>query len=152
MTDYNAVYESVMKYTRVPSSDVDSKDKLARWLRQNDAKNTLNPKLISELVETESARKDIEAAKGRDFEDVRKERVNRAAVNEQRFFSQKRNLDSRGFKVFGSVTTRSQGERFAVYKNSDNKLVFFDTKLNRAREVKEVNNRLVVTGRFAKAK
>lgn len=150
-TDYEAVYESVMRYTQTSASDVDTQEKLARYLRQNDRQNKMTDKLIDRLVDTQNAKRDIENAKeNNDFSQVRQRRIQRASVNDEKIKNEKYNLQKQGKLVKGTVTIKGSGDRKVVYKNRDDKLVYFDEKVQRAREVKVDDKGFAVGGRFAK--
>jgi hypothetical protein len=150
-TDYEAVYESVMRYTRVSARDVDSQDKLARYLRQNDRQNKMTDKLIDRLIETENAKRDIAQAKEeKNFEVVRDRRAASADANESAVREEKARIQREGKNPKGTVTVKKTGERKVLYANSDGKLVYFDKKVNRAREAKVDDKGFVVGGRFAK--
>lgn len=150
-TDYEAVYESVMKYTRMSARDVDSQEKLARYLRQNDRGNKMTDKLIDRLVETSAAQRDIDAAKENNFDNVRQARIQNADTNADKERERRRAVYKSGKTPKGTVTAKRNGERYVIYTNSQGKLVYYDEKLNRAREVKvDKNNNYVIGGRFAK--
>lgn len=151
-TDYEAVYESVMKYTRMSAREIDSQEKLARFLRQNDRKNSMTDKLIDRLVETTAAQHDIKEGEQADFEAVKQQRARNAQDNDNKTYTEKQRLMSKGKQPKGTVTIKGSQERQVIYANNQGKLVYIDSKTNRARSVKiDKNNNYVSTGRFAKA-
>lgn len=146
-TDYEAAFESVMKYMRAPVDEVDSQEKLARYLRQNDLRNTMAPKFIDKITETQGAREVIDENRGsRPKEQSRAERSARSQRNDAQVKRQNQAVISKGKTPKGTFTDKkgnrhavvenSRGQRVAVFEKSDGKIF----------------GREVGTGRFASIK
>lgn len=148
MTDYEAVYESVMRYARSDASDINSKEKLARYLRENDVKNRMSESLIDKLVETRKAERDLKVADERRGP-TKQERVERFEKSRSELEREQDFARSQGFRTAGTVTTR-KGETRSVIRTTDQRLIIYDQKTKRAREVVEKDGAFKLTGRFAK--
>lgn len=149
MTDYEAVYESVMKYVRVDFSRADSQQKLRDFLREGDRRNVMSDKLLDRLVETRAAERDLEAAKSSGGDAVSARRRAAASENDARYAREVRVARENGFLLKGSVTTR-EGVRHAVFVDTRGRPIYYDEKTRRAREVVSTKDGFKITGRFAK--
>lgn len=150
MTDYEAVYESVMRYAKTSASEVNSEQKLARYLRENDVKNRMSEKLIDRLVETRKAQQDIESARAATGGDVRASRAESFRENRESVRREQRFINANGFRTEGTVTLKKTGAQRVVFQ-TQGKYVYYDAEKKRAREVEQLpTGEFRSTGRFAK--
>lgn len=150
MTDYEAVYESVMRYARTDASEVDSQTKLARYMRENDRLNRMSEKLVNKLVETRKAEEDIAAARAKTGKPSNEARKEAFAQNRANLDREQQLARSNGFRPRGTVTTHS-GITHSVFHDVNDHPIYYDANTNRAREViVQPDGSYKSTGRFAK--
>jgi len=117
-TDYEAVYESVMQYSRNKVDTIDSQEKLRKFLLMNDRQNRLSFVLIDKLLQTRNAEHDIKKAQeGRESLEVIESRQNSAIQNKKREEEAKNIIIASGKQPVGTHTLKS-GVRVVLIKNS----------------------------------
>jgi hypothetical protein len=141
-----------MKYSRQKIDDINSQEKLRKFLIMNDRQNRLSFKVIDGMLESNRAKEDIEKAQsGYESEQVIVERQKRAEEQDRVEKQLKREIIQRGLQPISTYTTK-KGERRVTFVNSKQQIVaagFTDKRgRNSARLV--VNGKL--TGRFASLK
>jgi hypothetical protein len=124
MTDYEAVFEDLMRYTR-GSPDEASKRGLLRFFRDNDRRGTLSDDLLEQLVDTRSAKQYLEEQKSiEDFRSKGSANVAAQRREEKRLMSVgKRPVKERGKTK--TITTK-KGERKVLFVSSENKEIYAD--------------------------
>lgn len=159
MTDFDAVYEDVMKYAKTSVDDIDTEEKLKITLFNLDRGNKITG-IINRLVKTDSAKEDIENARSaneiKDRVWWQKETTNK----EKKSIREQQKTAPRIVDTGETVKQKSTGARHEVYKNSKKEFVargfFIKTKQGKQQE----RARLVIfdldtkafklTGRWAK--
>jgi hypothetical protein len=137
MTDYEAAYENVMRYMTASVSDIDTQEKLKRYFRSGDYRNTMSDKFIDKIVETEAAKEDLSERRSREEITRREIHKHKAVKTEKRIISETAHTPT------GTFTTKT-GKRHAIYKNHKGQEVYLTTNkkgIQNARDTK--------TGRFA---
>jgi hypothetical protein len=141
-----------MKYSRQKIDDINSQEKLRKFLIMNDRQNRLSFKVIDGMLESNRAKEDIEKAQsGYESEQVIVERQKRAEEQDRVEKQLKREIIQRGLQPISTYTTK-KGERKVLFVNYKQQTVAsgFTDKRGRNTGRLVVNGKL--TGRFASLK
>jgi len=134
MADYEDAFESVMQYTQADVREVDTQEKLFKFFSDNDRLNRMSNNFKEALIRTRGAKELI--GSNSSIGEIKQ----RAATNKLRQKKQENQLKEKGLTPSGAHTTIKKSERFATFRSSQGKTVYFDNN----QRVRSLN------GRFAK--